>query len=61
MGLNPLPSASTMMRDVMPMDQLRYHETTASWNFFILRIEMVPRADRNGLTNRMPKRMYVVD
>ena len=32
----------------------RYHDTTASWNFFILRIAIVPPAERQGL--RVSKR-----
>ena len=40
--------------EVNPIAQFKYHETTASWNFFIFRIEMVPAADRNGAKKRTP-------
>ena len=36
--------------DVASKHQLRYQDTTASWNFFILRIATVAPAARKGLT-----------
>ena len=50
----PLPMAKMMMSEVIKTPQLRYQETTASWNFFILRMEMEPPAVKNGLRKRAP-------
>ena len=36
------------MREVMRMPQFKYHDTTATWNFFIVLIAIDPAASRNG-------------
>ena len=53
-GLNPIPVASTMIKQVSPIVQFRYHDTTASWNFFIFLIAIEPPAVRNGLQQSAP-------
>ena len=40
---------ASMSSDVSIMHQFRYHETTYSENFFILRMAMVPPELKNGL------------
>jgi len=46
---NDRPVLSIMIAHVMRSDHYKYQETTESLNFFILRIAIVPPADRNGL------------
>ena len=41
-----------MVKDVISRTQFKYHETTASWNFFILRMAIVPPELRIGLQLR---------
>jgi hypothetical protein len=45
---NPCYSAKVIISEQPNKAKLRYHETTAAWNFFILRIAIVPPAARNG-------------
>ena len=59
-GLNPMPAAKHTITDVRPIDQFRYQETTASWNFFIFRIEIDPFAVKNGFAKRHPYRTYFI-
>ena len=40
------------MIEVIRIPQFKYHETTATWNFFILRIAIDPPATRKGLIKR---------
>lgn len=49
---NPCYWTKIMVKDVIRRTQFKYHETTASWNFFILRIAIVPPELRTGLQLR---------
>ena len=46
---HPYFNTKIIVRDERRSNQLRYHETTASWNFFILRMAMIPPELRSGL------------
>ena len=39
------------MHELMPIERFRQNDTTASWNFFILRIDIDPPAVSTGLQN----------
>ena len=58
--VKPLPIANIMISEESRIPQLRYQETTASWNFFIFLIEIEPLAVRNGLMNRTMYKRYVI-
>ena len=57
-GEKPSPSARTKMREVIRMPQFKYHDTTATWNFFIFRIAIDPPATRTGFMNSTPHIAY---
>ena len=52
MALKSRLTQRMMTREESPIDQFRYQETTASWNFFIFLIEIEPPAVRKGLQKR---------
>ena len=43
------PVVSITIMETIRTAQLEYHDTTLSWNFFILRIAIVPPADKKAL------------
>jgi len=53
-GANPAPKIRITATEMISMAQFKYQETTALWNFFIFRIEMVPAADRNRFKKSRP-------
>ena len=53
-GAKKKPPARQIVTERRPLAQLRYQETTASWNFFILRIAIAPPAIMNGFNTSAP-------
>ena len=54
MGAKKKPPTRQTVTEIRPSEQLRYQETTASWNFFILRIAIAPPAIMNGFNTSAP-------